>query len=130
MSQEIYEELGQLGSLVMLGSMISAVDGNVDDSEFEAIIETFLKFTDHENTDESVKHFGEIIDKVNKAHESFETFQDKISFAASVCHTFKNIFSEDMRKALFASFNEIAMADLELHENEAALLGLYAKHLL
>jgi uncharacterized tellurite resistance protein B-like protein len=130
MSQQIYDQLGDLGSLVMLGSMISGIDGTVHDSEWKAIIETFVQFTDHENDDESVEHFNNVIENINKAHESLGTFENKMEFAKTVLNTFKSSFDEDLRKAIFASFNDIAMADLELHPNEAALLGLYAKHLL
>ena len=38
MSQEIYDDLGQLGSLVMLGTMVASVDGSFEESEFAEIL--------------------------------------------------------------------------------------------
>jgi len=128
MSQEIYDDLGQLGSLVLLGTMVAGIDGQVDQSEWEEVIGTFVKFAKEEAA--TPEHFGEIIEKVNKAHKSLETFENKIQYATTVLNTFKSAFDADLRKAILGAYNDIAMADLEMHPNEAALLGLYAKHLL
>jgi uncharacterized tellurite resistance protein B-like protein len=128
MSQEIYDDLGQLGSLVMLGTMVAGVDGSVEDSEFESIVSAFVKFANEDAA--SPEHFGKIMEKVQNAHKSLETFENKIHYATSVLNTFKRDFDADLRKAILGAYNDIAMADLEMHPNEAALLGLYAKHLL
>ena len=128
MSQEIYDDLGQLGSLVLLGTMVAGIDGQVDQSEWEEVIGTFVKFANEEAA--NPEHFGKIIEKVNKAHKSLETFENKIQYATTVLNTFKSMFDADLRKAILGAYNDIAMADLEMHPNEAALLGLYAKHLL
>lgn len=128
MSQEIYDDLGQLGSLVMLGTMVAGVDGQVDESEWDGIISSFVKFANEDAA--TPEHFGKIMEKVNKAHKSLETFENKIQYATTVLNTFKSAFDADLRKAILGAYNDIAMADLEMHPNEAALLGLYAKHLL
>jgi len=128
MSQEIYDDLGQLGSLVMLGTMVAGVDGSVEDSEFESIIGAFVKFANEDAA--NPEHFGKIMEKVHNAHKTLETFENKIHYATSVLNTFKRDFDADLRKAILGAYNDIAMADLEMHPNEAALLGLYAKHLL
>lgn len=128
MSQEIWEDLGQLGSLVMLGTMVAAVDGDFDEKEGEAIIQTFLRFANEERN--SVDDFKRIMDKVANAHKSLGTFENKVKYAATTLNTFKALFNADTRKAILGAYNDIAMADLEMHPNEAALLGLYAKHLL
>ena len=128
MSQEIYDNLGQLGSLVMLGTMVAAVDGSFEESEFKSIVDGFVKFANEDAA--TPEHFGKIIEKVNKAHKSLETFENKIQYATTVLNTFKSAFDADLRKAILGAYNDIAMADLEMHPNEAALLGLYAKHLL
>lgn len=128
MSQEIYDDLGQLGSLVMLGTMVAAVDGDFDDSEFDSIINSFLKFAPKDAG--TPEHFAEIMEKVTNAHKSLETFENKLKYAVAVLNTFKSMFDADLRKAILGTYNEIAMADLEMHENEARLLGVYAKFLL
>ena len=128
MSQEIWDDLGQLGSLVLLGTMVAAVDGDFDEKEGEAIIHTFLKFANEEHN--SVDDFKRIMDKVANAHKGLGTFENKVKYAATTLNTFKANFDADTRKAILGAYNDIAMADLEMHPNEAALLGLYAKHLL
>lgn len=128
MSQEIYEDLGKLGSLVMLGTMVAGVDGTVDESEFESIVSAFVKFANEDAA--TPEHFGKVMEKVRNAHKSLETFEKKIHYATSVLNTFKKDFDADLRKAILGAYNDIAMADLVMHPNEAALLGLYAKHLL
>jgi uncharacterized tellurite resistance protein B-like protein len=128
MSQEIYDDLGQMGSVLMLGTMVAAVDGEVDKKEMESLINVYLNLTSSEEP--SPEHFGEIMEKVSAAHKSLETFENKLKFAATVLNTFKSSFDEDLRKALMQEYTAIASADFEVHENETALLGLYAKHLL
>lgn len=128
MSQEIWDDLGQLGSLVMLGTMVAAVDGDFDQKEGEAIVQTFLRFANEEHN--SVDDFKRIMDKVSNAHKSLGTFENKVKYAATTLNTFKANFDADTRKAILSAYNDIAMADLEMHPNEAALLGLYARHLL
>ena len=128
MSQEIWDDLGQLGSLVLLGTMVASVDGDFDEKEGEAIVQTFLKFANEEHN--SVDDFKRIMDKVANAHKGLGTFENKVKYAATTLNTFKANFDADTRKAILGAYNDIAMADLEMHPNEAALLGLYAKHLL
>jgi uncharacterized tellurite resistance protein B-like protein len=128
MSQEIYNDLGQLGSLVMLGTMVAAVDGSFEESEFESIVDGFLKFAKEDSA--TPEHFAKIMDKVQNAHKTLETFENKVNYAAAVLNSFKSKFDADTRKAILALYNDIAMADLEMHPNEAALLGLYTRHLL
>lgn len=126
--QEIYDDLGQLGSLVMLGTLVAAVDGEFDESEFDSIINSFVKFAKEDAA--TPEHFSEILEKVTSAHKTLGTFEAKIQFAIAVLNLFKSMFDADLRKAILATYNDVAMADLEMHPNEAALLGLYAKHLL
>lgn len=128
MSQEIYNDLGQLGSMVMLGTMVAAIDGSFEESEFDSIVDGFLKFA-HEDA-ATPENFKRIMDKVQNAHKALGTFENKVNYAASVLNTFKSKFDADTRKAILGVYNDIAMADLEMHPNEAALLGLYARHLL
>ena len=128
MSQEIYDDLGQLGSLVMLGTMVAAVDGSFEESEFESIVNGFVKFANEDAA--TPEHFAKTMDKVKNAHQTLGTFENKVKYAATVLNTFKSTFDADTRKEMLGVYNDIAMADLEMHPNEAALLGLYAKHLL
>lgn len=128
MSQEIYDNLGQMGSVLLLGTLVAAVDGEVDRKEIESLAGAYLKLTSNEEP--SPEHFGEILGKVNSALESLGTFEEKIQFATAILNTFKRDLSDDIRKALLQEFTAIASADLKMHENETALLGLYAKFLL
>ena len=128
MSQEIWDDLGQLGSLVLLGTMVAQVDGEVAEEEGSAIVQTFLQFAPDEHN--SKDDLFRILDKVMNAHKSLGTFENKIDYALTTLNTFKAKFNADTRKAILGAYNDIAMADLEMHPNEAALLGLYAKHLL
>lgn len=128
MSQEIWDDLGQLGSLVLLGTMVASVDGDFAEEEGSAIVQTFLQFAPEEHN--SVDDFKRIMNKVSSAHKSLGTFENKIHYATTTLNTFKAKFDADTRKAILGAYNDIAMADLEMHPNEAALLGLYAKHLL
>lgn len=128
MNQEIYNEIGDLGSLVLLGINIAGIDGSIEESEVESIVNSFLKFApDDEN---SVEHWENLLGKVNKALETLDTFEKKMGYSLTILNHFKENYPAETRKAILAEYNNIAMADLEVHPNESALLGLYTKHLL
>jgi uncharacterized tellurite resistance protein B-like protein len=128
MSQEIYDDLGDVGAVFMLGLLVAGIDGDVDEKELDSLANTYNKMTSDEEF--STDHLKEVIEKVNAASQALGTFENKLNFAVAVLNTFKKKYDEDVRKALMHEYTAIASADFEVHENETALLGLYAKHLL
>lgn len=127
-NQEVFDNLGQLGSVVMLASMVAAVDGSIEESELEAVGNSFAQFVSDEA--DNLDNFKKIWGNVLQAHQDLGDFQGKLEFAVNVLKHFKEIFDEDTRRAMLVEFSKVAMADGELHDQEAQLLGLYTKFLM
>jgi len=127
-NQEVFNNLGQLGSVVMLASMVAGVDGNIEDSELEAVGNSFARFASDEA--DNVENFRRIWGNVMQAHQDLGDFKGKLDFAVNVLTHFKEIFDEDTRRSMLVEFSKVAMADGELHDQEAQLLGIYTKFLM
>ena len=127
-NQEVFNNLGQLGSVVMLASMVAGVDGNIEDSELEAVGNSFARFASDEA--DNLENFKRIWGNVMQAHQDLGDFKGKLDFAVNVLTHFKEIFDEDTRRSMLVEFSKVAMADGELHDQEAQLLGIYTKFLM
>jgi len=127
-NQEMYNDLGELGSIQFLGILIAGVDGSVDDSELEAVGNSFARFASNEA--DNMDNFKRIWENVMNVFTELENFENRFNFAVEVLRHWKDKFSDDTKKAMMLEFVKVANADEELHDNEAKLLGAYAKILL
>lgn len=126
-NQEIYNKLGPMGSLLFIGVTIAGSDGDVDSSEIERLVQTFKKFAP-EGSDSS-DHLVEWLDIINEINEKLD-FDAVFSYVTEVLKVFKNDFSANVKANILNEFTELAFADGEFHQNEAALLGVCSKYLL
>lgn len=128
MNQEIYDDLGQMGSLMLLGVLVASVDGEIDDSELDTLTSTFVRFANEEA--QTAEYYGDLLNRVVQAFKRLDTIENQVNYAVLVCNTLKRDLSETMCRELYGEFSKMAMADGELHENEATLLDIYKDHLL
>lgn len=127
-NQEMYDDLGELGSILFLGVLVAGVDGSVEDSELNAVGNSFAKFASEEA--DNVDNFKAIWGIVMKVFQELGDFQTRFNFAVEVLRHWKGKFSEDTRKSMMVEFVKVAGADEVIHENESKLLGAYAQFLL
>lgn len=127
-NQEMYDDLGELGSILFLGTLVAGVDGSVEESELEAVGNSFARFASNEA--DNIDNFKRIWGNVMKVFNELGDFETRFNFAVQVLRHWKDHFSEDTRKAMMLEFVKVAGADEVLHENETKLLGAYAQILL
>ena len=128
-NQEIFNDLGQLGSLIFLGVEMAGADGNFDKSEIDGLVDLYFEFTSEENR--SAEHYNNFLEKaVKHRNESFDSFDDRLSYIVNALKHFSEIFNEDVKNIMIKELSSIAMADGELHAQEKGLLNLCREILL
>jgi uncharacterized tellurite resistance protein B-like protein len=118
--QEIFDELGQLGSLLGLFVQMTSIDGNTEESEIHAGIKSFRRFTDQDVVPYIEKYFA-LEEKLGKGR-MFEYLQSSLAF-------FKENLSAAIRVEIMRELEEIAKSDGVIHDNEGILFHYVAREL-
>ena len=125
-NQEIYDKLGDIGTLALIGVEMARIDGEVTDEEFTAIGNAFVRFASEER--KNAESFQSLLDDVMETIHGFESFEDKKSYVETALLHMAKKYDEDLRRAMLEEITNIAYADDELHEREAGLLNLCKKY--
>jgi uncharacterized tellurite resistance protein B-like protein len=121
-NQEIYNKLGDIGTLTFIGVEMARIDGEVDQKEYAAIANAFVRFASEDR--QNKESFDNMIKDVMEVIQGFESFEDKKSYVETALLHMTKKYDKDLRNAMLEEISKIAHADDELHDNEAGLLNL------
>ena len=119
-NQEIFDKLGEMGTLMLLFLEMGVADGEFTEDEFVSIIESASKFTDQE-----VDRFLHSAVEVAKSL----SFEDRVAYLNAGLAYFAGKFPANMKKGILVELARIAKADGAIHNNESALFKMAASHL-
>jgi uncharacterized tellurite resistance protein B-like protein len=111
-NQEIYNELGKEGTLLILFVQMAASDQKLDQSELEAIRQVMSKFTD--------KDFSTLLKKVLEIGKKL-TPEKRIDYILAGLDLFALEFDKKSKDAVIEGLKSIAFADGIIHEAEGTL---------
>jgi uncharacterized tellurite resistance protein B-like protein len=119
-NQEIFDDLGEMGTLMMLFLEMAAADGKFTDEEIGTVLDSASNFTDND-----VEPF------VGRALEiaSSLSFEERVAYLQAGLAYFAGKFPADMKKGILVELAKIAKADGAIHDNESALFKMAATHL-
>ena len=119
-NQEIFDKLGEMGTLMSLFLEMGAIDGHLDQSEIARVIEVSQNFTD-----QNVLPFIGLALDVRKEIGQMGV----LKYLKSGLAYFGNKFGTETKKGILIALKSIAKADGVLHENEKVLFDLAVKEL-
>jgi uncharacterized membrane protein YebE (DUF533 family) len=119
-NQEIYNRLGEMGTLMALFLEMGAIDGHLDDSEINQVIKVSELFTNQDLKpfiDSAIEIRNEIGQKevINYLKAGLTYFGDK--------------FDEETKQGILIALKSIAQADGVIHGNEKLLFDLAVNNL-
>ncbi len=119
-NQEIFDKLGEMGTLMLLFLEMGVADGEFTEDEFVSIIESASKFTDQE-VDRFVHSAVEVAKSLS--------FEERVDYLNAGLAYFAGKFPANMKKGILVELARIAKADGAIHNNESALFKMAASHL-
>jgi uncharacterized tellurite resistance protein B-like protein len=119
-NQEIFNDLGEMGTLMLLFLEMAGADGEFDESEIETIIDGASNFTD--------KNLVPFIDSALAIRKAISV-EARINYLAAGLGYFAGNLSADMKKGILVELAKIAKADGVIHDNESALFKMAASYL-
>ena len=119
-NQEIFDDLGEMGTLMMLFLEMASTDGEISTEEAETLYESAANFTDQD-----VHQFVLSARRVAKTL----SFNDRVSYLNAGLAHFSEKFSAKMKKNILIELAKIANADGRIHDNESSLFKMAASHL-
>jgi uncharacterized tellurite resistance protein B-like protein len=119
-NQEIFDDLGEMGTLMLLFLEMAGADGKFDESETEAIVDAASNFTDQD-----LRPFINDAIRIRKAI----SFEERVAYLNAGLAYFAGKFPADMKKGILVELATIAKADGAIHDNESALFKMAAAHL-
>ena len=119
-NQEIFDDLGEMGTLMLLFIEMAAADGEIAKAEISAIVDGASNFTDQD--------IVPFIDNAIKIRTAL-TVEARISYLAAGLGYFAGNLSADMKKGVLVELAKIAKADGVIHDIESKLFKLAATYL-
>jgi uncharacterized tellurite resistance protein B-like protein len=119
-NQEIFDDLGEMGTLMMLFLEMAAADGEFTDGEIATVLKAATNFTDHD-----VEQFVQNALRVAKSL----SFEERVAYLKAGLAYFAGKFDADMKKSILVELARIAKADGAIHDNESSLFKMAASHL-
>ena len=119
-NQEIFSEIGEMGTLMLLFLEMAGADGEVTESEIETVLGAGSFFTDNDlapNVDAAIKIRNSI------------GFKERVAYLAAGLGYFAENLSAQMKKNILIAMAEIAKADGVIHDAESALFKMAASYL-
>jgi uncharacterized membrane protein YebE (DUF533 family) len=114
-NQEIFDKLGEMGTLMSLFLEMGAIDGNLDQSEIDQVLKFSKLFTD-----EDVMPFIASAVAIRKEIGQIGV----IGYLKAGLSYFGNNFDDETKKGILLALKSIANADGVIHENEKLLFDL------
>jgi hypothetical protein len=119
-NQEIFDKLGEMGTLMLLFLEMAAADGEFTDEEIGTVLESASCFTD-QKVDRFVQSALEVAKTLS--------FEERVAYLGAGLAYFAGKFPADMKKGILVELARIAKADGAIHDNESALFKMAASHL-
>ena len=119
-NQEIFDELGEMGTLMLLFIEMAAADGEIAKAEIGAIVDGASNFTDHD--------IMPFVDNALKIRKSLSV-EARINYLAAGLGYFAGNLSADMKKGVLVELAKIAKADGVIHDIESKLFKMAASYL-
>ena len=119
-NQEIFDELGEMGTLMLLFIEMAAADGEITEDEIGTLVDSGSNFTDRDLTP--------FIDSALKVRTTLGA-KERIAYLGAGLDLFAGKFSADMKKGILIELAKIAKADGAIHNNESALFKMAASYL-
>jgi uncharacterized tellurite resistance protein B-like protein len=119
-NQEIFDDLGEMGTLMMLFLEMASTDGEISTEEAETLYESASNFTKQD-----VHQFVLSAMRVAKTL----SFNDRVSYLNAGLAHFSEKFSAEMKKNILIELAKIANADGSIHDNESSLFKMAASRL-
>lgn len=119
-TQEIFDELGEMGTLMLLFIEMAAADGEMTEDEIDTLVDSGSNFTDRD-----LMPFIESALKVRTTLGG----KERIAYLGAGLDFFANKFDADMKKGILIELAKIAKADGVIHNNESALFKMAASYL-
>ena len=119
-NQEIFNELGDMGTLVLLYLEMAGADGETSEEEALIILKAASCFTDQDVT--------QFFDGAFKVKASL-SFNDRLAYLKAGLGYFAENLPADTKKNILHSLTLIAGADGNIHDNESALYKLAYSYL-
>jgi uncharacterized tellurite resistance protein B-like protein len=119
-NQEIFDEIGEMGTLMLLFLEMAGADGEVTEIEVSAAMGAGECFTDND----LMPH----IDAAVKIFQLLKT-EDRINYLAAGLGYFAGKLPVDTKKNILVGMAQIAKADGKIHDNENSLFKMAASYL-
>jgi len=119
-NQEIFDKLGEMGTLMLLFLEMAAADGKFTDEELETVIDSASNFTDQD--------VGIFVQRALEVAKSI-TFEERFAYLDAGLAYFAGKFSAELKKGVLVELAKIAKADGTIHNNESALFKIATGHL-
>jgi uncharacterized tellurite resistance protein B-like protein len=119
-NQEIFDDLGQMGTLMLLFIEMAGADGEVTEDEIGTLVDSGSNFTDQD--------LVPFIDSALRIRNSIGAKQ-RVEYLGAGLNLFAEELSANMKKAILVELAKIAKADGAIHDNESALFKMAATHL-
>lgn len=119
-NQEIFDKLGEMGTLMSLFLEMGAIDGNLDQSEIDQVLKCSKLFT---NEDVMPVIASAIVIRKEIGQDGV------IKYLKAGLSYFGNKFDDDTKEGILLALKSIANADGVIHKNEKLLFGLAVKEL-
>ena len=119
-NQEIFDDLGEMGTLMLLFIEMAAADGEIAQAEIAAIVNGAANFTDND--------IVPFIDNAIKIRTAL-TVEARINYLSAGLGYFAGNLSADMKKGVLVELAKIAKADGVIHDIESKLFKLAASYL-
>ena len=126
-NQEIYDKLGDLGTIIFIAHEMLHADGEVHDDEFNELLRIFGFFVPDEN--KTPEYFKATLNLVVGIYEHFEDFDAKLSYLHNSLNLFKSKFDSHTKENILRAIHSMGTADGEWHANELALYGICGHYL-
>ncbi len=119
-NQEIYDELGDMGTLILLYLEMAGADGETTEEEAIVMLKASSCFTDQDVT--------QFFDGAFKVKAEL-TFNERLAYLKAGLGYFAENLKADTKKNILHSLTLIAGADGTIHDNESALYQLAYSYL-
>jgi uncharacterized tellurite resistance protein B-like protein len=119
-NQEIFDDLGEMGTVMMLFLEMAAADGEFSDEEIATVLDSASNFTDND-----VEAY---VGRALKTAKSL-SFEERVAYLQAGLAYFAGKFDADMKKGILVELAKIAKADGAIHDNESSLFKMAATHL-
>lgn len=114
-NQEIFDELGEIGTLLALFLEMGASDGHLDENEIGSVIHEMMKFT-NQDLSPFVQSASKIRSKVGPI--------GMVKYLSAALDSLAEYFSLETKKAILESLREVAYADGVVKQIEKDLFDL------